>query len=1283
MPADDVIDGRYQILSPLGRGGMGEVLRVLDLTTDRELALKRMILPDGDRRRRSAARAILRFEREFHTLASLSHPRIVRAFDYGRTDIGPYYTMELLEGEDLREVVRSRGPLGAAETCRIVRDIASALALVHARGLVHRDLSPRNVRLVDGRAVLFDFGVLVNAGAAPNVAGTPSYVAPEMVHRQPIDGRTDLYSLGVLTYFALTGVVPFRARRLSDLEALWAHPARPLSEHADVPEALEDLVLDLLCPSPLGRPPSAAVLIDKLTSIGELPRDAELEIQAGFNLTAALVGRDDELLILEQKIDEITGGTKPKFGSAPVGRKSGGVAIEAPSGVGKSRLLGEVKLRGVLKGARTLHVACERSAGEPFAAMGALFEELFRTAPEVAQVAVEPHAPVLARAFDIVRQQFPMVDLAPSSGDPAEERMRLQQGVMGALSAAASLAPLMLLVDDVQRCDEASAAAIAGLARAITPGMLVVTARRMGEPVQAPAAVAALGAVRPKILLGGLSREGVEALLESLFGRATHIGRLAHWMHRKTGGSPLHCTELTRRLIEDGIIRYAEGSWVIPRAFDLDVPPTVAAAMTRRVGLLSAEARMLGELLAVVGREVELDRVVELVGTAGPNESDQGSVGTFASLAELQHQGVLVDRGDEFHFRHDSLQEALLAGLSPERARSLHGRVASVLLGDDEIDEGVVGWHLLEAGEDLRGAELLEAAGRRLYESQALADCIQPLGAALAVRARHGASELDLAELHFFLLSAGWVSDESTGRKHAEPALRAWSRISGLSVARRVARVLGARLGMLVGVCWANLRWMFRLFRGPGPLRSMTLFALALGYGSALSYAANRRRELDAFIELGRPFRAFRGLAPYAGYAFVLALRHILHGHLGRADTEITQALHLVRKRLFNPMSADERRLVEAGVLSVRILIDVNQGEHARLERDIARMRELGLQYYDLAADTTRIVADRYAGFEARARAKEREIEPRALQLGSWSTDLQLVLFGHPAHAFCHDVEGLKQDLAALESYVEQGFEFTPRVLMAKGELARERGDHSEASRLLQAAFERDETDHLIRQYSSCALAQNALESHDYQEAIRWGERTLELGARAEERLWQPRLRAIAALARALDAVGESERAVELLRGAIEKAEAIRHACLAGHLHVARAVIALAHEDQVLFQHHLNLAESWLRPTENPGLIALVERLTEASRDAQPVVARRRRIGAPSSSFSLDLPSTVATQSHSDEEDPSSEADQTVVTSGARSMRPEGAGDDTETARPTAHSELDAELDADPDSVPE
>src|SRR5262245_6182238 len=170
---------------------MGSAYRALDRVTGRVVALKQL---DNALPKLAAL-----FEREYYTLASLRHPCVVEVYDFGITEAGVrFYTMELLDGTDVSQLA----PVAWRVVGQQLRDVATSLALLHSRRLVHRDVSPRNVRIDGtGRAKLLDFGTVTTFGKSSDVAGTPRCIAPEVVRGLPLDGRTDLFSLGVVAYW--------------------------------------------------------------------------------------------------------------------------------------------------------------------------------------------------------------------------------------------------------------------------------------------------------------------------------------------------------------------------------------------------------------------------------------------------------------------------------------------------------------------------------------------------------------------------------------------------------------------------------------------------------------------------------------------------------------------------------------------------------------------------------------------------------------------------------------------------------------------------------------------------------------------------------------------------------------------------------------------------------------------------------------------------------------------------------------------------------------------------
>lgn len=261
MPETPSSIGPFEIIRPVAQGGMAEVYEVRDPVDGRRLALKRLV---------ELKTSVKRFNREFEALTRLNHPNIVRVYDYGVHDGYPWITMELLDGEPLQAWVKRFGspgdPARTAEVVRVARLLADALQYVHDRGLVHRDLKSANIQVLkDGRVKLIDFGTahlddpLERITKDGDFVGTFSYAAPEQLLGHDLDGRADLYALGVLLYRLTTGRRPFKAADPHQVARmhLSVDPKPPRELVAALPEGLEALILHLLAKAPADRPARA------------------------------------------------------------------------------------------------------------------------------------------------------------------------------------------------------------------------------------------------------------------------------------------------------------------------------------------------------------------------------------------------------------------------------------------------------------------------------------------------------------------------------------------------------------------------------------------------------------------------------------------------------------------------------------------------------------------------------------------------------------------------------------------------------------------------------------------------------------------------------------------------------------------------------------------------------------------------------------------------------------------------------------------------------------------
>jgi serine/threonine-protein kinase len=281
--------GQYELEEKIGEGGMGSVYRASHALLRRPTAIK--LLPPE----RSGAESLLRFEREVQITSRLTHPNTVAIFDYGHTPEGVfYYAMEYLDGIDLERLVEWHGPQPPARVVHVLMQVCGSLTEAHGFGLVHRDIKPANIILCERGGIadvakVVDFGLVkqlrvagdASVTTADAILGTPLYLAPEAI-KDPdsVDGRADLYALGAVAYFLLTGSAVFDGAGVIEVCAMHLHerPVPPSSRiDGTLPPPLEALVLRCLEKNPDDRPATAAELAEALLHCGVAPwthRDA-------------------------------------------------------------------------------------------------------------------------------------------------------------------------------------------------------------------------------------------------------------------------------------------------------------------------------------------------------------------------------------------------------------------------------------------------------------------------------------------------------------------------------------------------------------------------------------------------------------------------------------------------------------------------------------------------------------------------------------------------------------------------------------------------------------------------------------------------------------------------------------------------------------------------------------------------------------------------------------------------------------------------------------------------
>ena len=314
-PLAEVLRGQYTIEKELGHGGMAVVYRAYDLERNRTVALK--VLRPG----LVASLGPERFLREIRLTGRLEHPNILPVLDSGNAQGQLWYTMPYVDGESLRARLAREVQLGADDAVRIVSEVAMALDYAHQEGIVHRDIKPENILLSQGQALVADFGIAKALGEAAGsrltetglVIGTAAYMSPEQAGAEPLDARTDVYSLGCVLYEALAGELPFvgPTGQALILKRMAGPPRNLRIIRPDVPLGVDAAIQRALAPEPEGRFSSAGELARALTEPGAIevaPPPAPLRVSAPVEGASKTVSRTPPVQETKRRL---TGGWVP------------------------------------------------------------------------------------------------------------------------------------------------------------------------------------------------------------------------------------------------------------------------------------------------------------------------------------------------------------------------------------------------------------------------------------------------------------------------------------------------------------------------------------------------------------------------------------------------------------------------------------------------------------------------------------------------------------------------------------------------------------------------------------------------------------------------------------------------------------------------------------------------------------------------------------------------------------------------------------------------------------
>ncbi len=692
--------GRYCLGRALGRGGMGEVHEAVDQNDGRVVAFKRLRIDGHD----APGPLTSLFQREYHTLSRLNHPAVVDVYEYGVDDEGPYYTMELLEGDDLRSVL----PLPFARACALLHDVASALSLLHTRQLVHRDITSRNLRVLGGRAKLFDFGALAPIGYSGPVIGTPPFVPPEALFGQPLDARADLFSLGVVLYQTLTGELPYPGRTWAEVRAAWqASPVAVGDLVPGIPPELAAMTMSLVAPNRAARPRQAAQVMELFAELSGMRSSEPPGVVRSYLVAPDLVGREEEMRRVREALEAADRGS------------GGGLLVTGPAGVGRSRLVEEAALEARIGGAVVLGSRATAADAEPFATARSLARALLTAVPEAVTRVARRSPGVCGVLF-----QGGVTSSAPGRSDDTTLTMRdlaslselgrrRSESIVALRTLFAGVAgehTLVVTVDDLSRVDGPSAAWLATLLReASSRRLLVVTSLGDAERAHLPRAhrlVCELGAT---LGLDAFDAEETTALVRTVFGAAPHVDAVAASVFRLSQGLPRDAMTLCEHLVETGIVGYRGGAFFLPARVDVDdLPASLATKHARVVAALSPAALHLARALSfAAGQTLTLPECIAL---------SVDELTAQLALDQLSESRVVTSDGFRYRLSHDGFGKALSPDAGTDIGPALHRTLAR--LQGEKRDALAQTYHLLLGEREAEAITLLEEFVRSIGDDR-------------------------------------------------------------------------------------------------------------------------------------------------------------------------------------------------------------------------------------------------------------------------------------------------------------------------------------------------------------------------------------------------------------------------------------------------------------------------------------------------------------------------------------------------------------------------------------
>lgn len=768
--AGALLHNRYRLEAELGRGGMGVVYGAHDLLLDRAVAIK--VLNETGIGTEGRARLL----REAQAVAKLDHPHIVPVYDAGEVDDAPFIVMQLVRGQNLREA----GTIPLPQIITLAMQLCDALGHAHQRGIVHRDVKPENIVVTpEGAAKLMDFGLAHSQSASRltqegMLMGTLAYLAPEQITGEAIDGRADLYALGVILYELTTGRLPFTGGDMLNLISQHLHAAvePPRIHRADLPAALDSLIVRLLSKQAANRPQSAAEVRAALENL-KRPTAPPPTLTAAYStlgrmVPSQLVSRENEL------------GRAIALWQHAVAGEGQVLLVSGEPGIGKTRLMRELVDIAQATGARVLAEGCYAEGGPPYAPLAGIIRDTFEnpSGPAIPDFIL---ADLLTLAPHL-RTYHPHLPPNPALGLEFEQQ-RMFDSFVSWCGMLATAAPVLLLVEDVHWADGGTLALLRHLARRVRKARLLVALTYRDTEVEAdethPLTPILLDLNRERlaegIRLARFTPDQTRALLAALLSTAGGISpEFLESVYRETEGNPFFTEEVCKGLVEQGKLYEAGGTWRRADMQTIVIPSSVRGAILARVERLPAPAQNVLRLAAILGREFDFETLHR-----ASEEDEETLITALERAARAQLIGETT-RGKRivYTFAHALIPFALRESLSGLRRQRLHRRVGTAVETQRPHDFEALAYHFAAAGEREKAIHFLQQAAERATASYAYDTAIDHLQSALDLLDTGKQNEIRLALLEALADVYRLRGERAEAITLYQEALRLWEELA-------------------------------------------------------------------------------------------------------------------------------------------------------------------------------------------------------------------------------------------------------------------------------------------------------------------------------------------------------------------------------------------------------------------------------------------------------------------------------------------------------------------------